>query len=135
MPKRRVLAPIELKRDPDGNDSEWADRSRSVRRMVRQHVRVRFETPSSSGMGYLNNVSPEGLFVVREAPPATGDLARVVFQDLAHHWIEPNGVVIWTRDVSESSATAPPGFGMKILSPSYMYLKLFEELQGRPAAP
>ncbi len=122
-------------REPDANDSERAYEGRSVRRVLKQRVQVRFETPSSSGTGRLKNVSREGLFVATEAPPAPGDPAHVVFQDLADRWIELDGAVSWTRDESESSATAPPGFGMKIASPSDTYLEFFKELLKRPAAP
>ncbi len=122
-------------RDPDANDSERAYQGRSVRRVLKERVQVRFETPSSSGTGHLKNVSREGLFVTTEAPPAAGDPALVVFQDLADRWIELSGVVSWTRDESESSAAALPGFGMKIASPSDAYLEFFKELQKRPAAP
>ncbi len=146
MPKRRVnetgdgapvAGPNDLPgpRDPDANDSEPAGEARSVRRVLKQRVQVRFETPSSSGTGRLKNVSREGLFVATEAPPAPGDPALVVFQDLADRSIELYGVVSWTRDESESSATAPPGFGMKIASPSVTYLEFFKELQRQPAAP
>ena len=139
MPKRRtnetddgvpVAGPNDLPgpRDPDANDSEPADEGRSVRRVIKQLVQVCFETPSSSGTGHLKNVNREGLFVVTEAPPAPGDPVHVVFQDLAYRSIQLDGVVIWTRDESESSATAPPGFGMKIASPSDAYLEFYNEL-------
>ncbi len=122
-------------RDPDANDSERAHEARSVRRVVKQRVQVRFETPASSGTGHLKNVSREGLFVATEAPPAPGDPAHVVFQDLADRWIELDGAVSWTRDESASSATARPGFGMELDAPSDAYLAFFEELTRRSAAP
>ncbi len=122
-------------RSGEGLAAERAHEGRSARRVLKERVQVRFETPSSSGTGRLKNVSREGLFVATEAPPVPGDPAHVVFQDLADRWIELDGTVSWTRGEPESSATAPPGFGMKIASPSVAYLEFFKELQRRPAAP
>ena len=107
--------------------ADGPERRRSVRRKVRQRIRVCFETPGTEAEGYLKNVSPRGLCVVTEHPPTPGEMIRLEFQDLACRGIRLTGVVRWSE---------PAAFGMLIDGPfDKRYTEFYEALLGQPDCP
>ena len=110
---------------PDHSDE--TARRRSVRRSV-PRITVRFESPRIEGLGYLKNVSRDGLFVRTAQLPAPGELVRVIFQDPQKRWIEVSGTVRWNTLQIQSEERVPAGVGMRIDDVSEGYKTFFRAL-------
>ena len=107
--------------------SDEPGRRRSVRRDV-PRITVRFESPRIEGLGYLKNISPDGLFVRTIQLPAAEELVRVVFQDPQGPWVEVSGTVRWNTLQIESEESVPAGFGMRLDEVSKAYESFFRAL-------
>lgn len=76
--------------------------------------------------GYTYNVSPRGLYVRTLAPPVDDHLLVEVAVPNTQTMVRLEGVVAWRRGFARlGSATAPPGFGLRIVGGSEDDLRLW----------
>ncbi len=100
------------------------------KRLRRSGVRIAatFESPASSGKGYVRNVSRDGMFLRTDVLPAPGEPVSVTFVDLRGHKVEVDGTVRWNTEQLDPAKHAKPGFGMRIEHARSDYLAFYEQL-------
>ncbi len=99
---------------------------RRLKRVV-QRIPARFRAGSVAGQGHIKNISKEGLFIRTGDLPEAGQTIQVSFEALDQK-VDIEGTVCWTTDQFPEAKDAPPGFGLRVDSPSRDFLHFFENL-------
>jgi len=90
---------------------------------------VRFQSGGRADLGLSYNVSAGGLYVRTLAPPGSGSVELAV--GVGSHMANLSCEVAWSRSLShDGTATAPPGFGVKIVAAGQDARELLATLGG-----
>lgn len=120
--------------------AEGATRRAQVRALHGTMVFFRGEGEEEDHCGYTYSVSGNGMYIRTLLPPPTGQLWVEVEPPRAARRVRLLGRVAWARTFGQSGAeTAPPGFGVKLVSglggDLDLWLAGFQSLEGAKPDP
>ena len=91
------------------------------------HVPVEFRSPALRGAGEITNLSKSGLFIRARLLPLPGDELTLTIRPGTPAAFDVRGTVCWNTD-QLSSASASPGFGIRLPTPTPDFSRFFEEM-------
>ena len=109
-----------------GDDRRRRERKR-LRRVIKP-VPLTFETDRVEGKGQVRCLSMVGMLVSCDSVPKTGDLVRILFDDLEGSEVELCGTVMSTRARQGQLGKDEVGFFMRVDADIDAYLEFYEQI-------
>jgi hypothetical protein len=116
-----------MKRPQATEDRRRSSRDRRRLKRYVQPLEAHFQSGRLRGLGYVRNLSKEGMFISSDQLPQPGAPIALTIETPGGNKIDLNGTVRWTTAQLPNASGAPAGFGVRF-EHSPAYRQLYEAL-------